>query len=208
MTTATLTRPKTIHEIIPKTIWRDGVLVIGFALFTALMSQISIPLSFTPVPITGQTLAVLLSGAVLGPYLGASSQTLYVFLGAIGLPFYAEGTSGWSVLKAPSGGYLIGFIFASALVGYLSNKKNDRNVLSAIAAFVAGSIVIYTFGLIWLAHVLKIPMTAAVGKPSAIAYGLAPFVIGDVIKATMAGVLLPTSWKIVQKFDSKMKDEN
>lgn len=210
MTTATISAPKTLKDLIPnftgenarvKSILVDAVLVIGFALFTALMAQISITLSFTPVPITGQTLAVLLSGAALGIRLGAFSQILYVLMGAVGFSVYSEGSSGWDVLKGATGGYIIGFIFASAFVGYMAEKSNDRKITSSIGAFLIGSIIIYTLGTLWLAHVLNIPVIK--GPESAIALGVVPFLFGDVLKAIIAGVAVPTSWKLVSRLKGK-----
>jgi biotin transport system substrate-specific component len=165
-------------------------LVAGFALFTALMAQIEIPLWFTPVPITGQTLAVLLAGAALGSRLGAASQGLYVGLGVLGLPFYSGGEGGWEVATGATGGYLIGFVVAAALVGYLAERGQDRNVVTALAAFVAGSAVIYLFGVTWLASYLDIGATEAMGL------GMTPFVIGDLVKVVAAGLMLPTAWKL------------
>lgn len=205
MTTTTISAPKTLSDLLPRakgdnakaySIATNIVLVFAFALFTAGMAQFSIKLSFTPVPITGQTLAVLLSGAALGTYLGASSQIVYVVMGLF-FPFYAEGASGWEVLKGATGGYLIGFIFAAALVGHFAERGNDRKVLSAIGAFIVGSIVIYSFGALWLAHIMDIPVFK--GESSAFALGVIPFIFGDILKATVAGLALPGTWKLVGK---------
>lgn len=165
-------------------------LVTGFALFTALMAQIEIPLWFTPVPITGQTLAVLLAGAALGARLGAASQALYVGLGAVGLPFYAGGDGGWQAATGATGGYLIGFVVAAAVVGYLAERGQDRTVVTALPAFLAGSAIIYLFGVAWLAAYLD------VGATEAMELGLTPFVIGDLVKVALAGVALPAAWKL------------
>ncbi len=166
-------------------------LVIGFALLTALMAQIEIPLWFTPVPITGQTFAVLLSGAALGLRLGAASQALYVALGAVGLPFYSGGGSGWETATGATGGYLFGFVIAAAVVGALAERRHDRTVLTAVPAFLTGTVIIYIFGVAWLAHFLGVSTTEA------LEFGLVPFVIGDLIKAILAAVLLPTAWRFV-----------
>ena len=171
-------------------------LVVGFALLTALMAQIEIPLWFTPVPITGQTFAVLLSGAALGLRLGASSQALYVAMGAVGLPFYSGGGSGWETATGATGGYLFGFVIAAAVVGALAERRHDRSVLTAVPAFLTGTVIIYLFGVAWLAQYLD------VGATEAMELGLVPFVIGDLIKATLAAVLLPTAWRLVGNRDS------
>lgn len=206
MTTTIISSPRTIRDLIPRSsgpnaktvaIATDVVLIVGFALMTALMAQISIKLSFTPVPITGQTLAVLLAGASLGSVRGASSQILYVIMGLF-MPFYADGAHGWNILKGYTGGYIFGFIVASAIIGYLAENKNDRKVFSAIGSFLVGSLVIYFFGALWLAHVLHI--SVASGPDSALAVGVIPFLFGDILKASLAGLALPGSWKLIQHF--------
>ncbi len=178
-------------RVLPQTRNVTAVLVVGFALFTALMAQIEFPLWFTPVPITGQTFAVLLAGAALGWRAGLASQALYVGLGAVGLPFYSGGDGGWNVVTGATGGYLVGFIAAAALIGYLAEREQDRSIATAIPAFLAGSAVIYLFGVTWLAHSL------GVGATEAMELGMVPFIIGDLVKVALAGVALPAAWKLV-----------
>ena len=178
-------------RVLPQTRSVTAVLVVGFALFTALMAQIEFPLWFTPVPITGQTFAVLLAGAALGWRAGLASQALYVGLGAVGLPFYSGGDGGWNVVTGATGGYLVGFIAAAALIGYLAEREQDRSIATAIPAFLAGSGVIYLFGVTWLAHSL------GVGATEAMELGMVPFIIGDLVKVALAGVALPAAWKLV-----------
>ena len=177
-------------RLLPKARAVTVALVIGFALLTAFAAQVIIPLPFTPVPITGQTFAVLLAGAALGSRAGAASQGLYVLLGALGLPFYAGGASGWSRVTGASGGYLIGFIAAAYIAGALAERRQDRTVPSAIPAFLASTAVIYVFGVTWLAHVGGFSATEALEK------GMVPFVFGDIIKITAAGLLLPAAWRL------------
>ncbi len=165
-------------------------LVVGFALLTAAAAQLRIPVPFSPVPITGQTFAVLLSGAVLGSRAGAASQVLYFGLGLIGLPFYAGGASGWEVVSGASGGYLIGFIAAAWVVGKLAEKRQDRLVSTALGAFLTANLVIYVFGIIGLMA------ATGFGLSEAIAKGMAPFIVGDTIKVLLAAGLLPTAWKM------------
>lgn len=172
----------------------DAVAVTGFALLTALAAQISIPLGFTPVPLTGQTFAVLLSGAALGANRGALSQLLYIFLGAVGLPFYAGAEGGWQAATGATAGYLIGFVAAAFVIGALAQRGQDRHALTAVPAFLAGSAIIYAFGAGWLAYFLGLPLTAAAGESSAVSLGVAPFLIGDLLKALVAGLLLPSAW--------------
>ena len=178
-------------RVLPHTRSVTAALVVGFALFTALMAQIEIPLWFTPVPITGQTFAVLLAGAALGWRVGAASQTLYVGLGAAGLPFYSGGDGGWEAATGATGGYLVGFVVAAAVVGYLAERKQDRAIATAIPALLAGNAVIYLFGVAWLAGNLSI------GAIEAMELGLVPFVIGDLVKVALVGVALPTAWRLV-----------
>lgn len=178
-------------RILPATRGVTAALVVGFALFTALMAQIEIPLWFTPVPITGQTFAVLLTGAVLGWRAGAASQALYVALGAAGLPFYSGGDGGWSVATGATGGYLFGFIVAAAAIGYLAERRQDRSVTTAIPAFMAGNAIIYFFGVIWLAR------SIGVSGIEAMELGLVPFVIGDLVKIALAGLALPAAWRLL-----------
>ena len=136
----TTTPRRTLADTIPGARTRDAVLIVGFALLTAAAAQISIPLGFTPVPITGQTFAVLLAGGALGAWRGAASQFLYIALGAIGLPFYADGDGGWSAATGSTAGYLVGFIVAAAIIGWMAERGQDRKVSTAIPAFLAGSV--------------------------------------------------------------------
>jgi len=174
-----------------------ATLVAGFALLTAGAAQIRIPLPFTPVPITGQTFTVLLSGAVLGSNAGAASMGLYLLLGLVGLPFYNGGGSGWQAATGATGGFLIGFVAASWLVGFLAERRRDRTVATAVPAFLAGSLVIYLCGVPWLAHVLDTSWIVAFEK------GAAPFIVGDLVKIAAAGLLLPTAWKLTGGLGSR-----
>lgn len=177
--------------VLPRHRVTTGVLVVGFALLTAAAAQIRIPLPFTPVPITGQTFAVLLSGAVLGGAAGAASQALYVLAGLV-LPFYAGGASGWTHATGATGGFLVGFIAAAWIVGLLAERHQDRTVATAIPAFLTGTAVIYLLGVPWLADALNVSWITAVEK------GVVPFVLGDLVKIAAAGTLLPATWKLVR----------
>lgn len=168
-------------------------LIVGFALLTALCAQIRIPLGFTPVPITGQTFAVLLSGAVLGSRMGAASQLLYVLMGAAGLPFYAGGTGGWEHASGATMGYLLGFIAAAYAVGYLAEHRQDRRFATSIGAFLTGNLVIYALGVPWLMYSLSWDLAEGVAR------GLAPFIIGDTIKILLAAGAMPAAWKLAGK---------
>ncbi len=166
--------------------------VVGFALLTALFAQFTIRLPFTPVPITGQTFAVLLSGATLGMTAGGASQVLYLLLG-IFFPFYADGASGTEVLFGTSGGYLFGFVVAAVLVGKLAERRHDRRVPSAVTAFLTGSLIIYFFGVIGLMAKANMDLGTAVEL------GVVPFLLGDTIKAYAAGLLLPAAWRLTNR---------
>jgi biotin transport system substrate-specific component len=187
-------------RVFPRTWVLDIVLVVAGAGLTALLAQVTVPMQ--PVPITGQTLAVLLVGATLGWARGGAALGLYLVLGLIGLPVYApqdDGShlTGLAALAAPSFGYVIGFIPAAAIVGWLSERSWDRNVLKALATFVGGSVVVFAFGLPWLAAVLGTDL------PTTLAYGLWPFIIGGLIKAAIAAGLLPLAWWGAKKLDQR-----
>jgi biotin transport system substrate-specific component len=171
----------------------DALLVVAGAGLVALCAQIEIPLGFTPVPISGQTFAVLLVGASLGPLLGAASLLLYFCVGLIGAPVYSGGDGGWEIVHGATGGYLVGFIAAAVLTGWLAQRRWDRRFNSAVAAMLSGSVVIYLFGLPWLAKEI------GTGVEGTLEAGLYPFVVGDLIKLYLAGMLLPGAWKLVER---------
>ncbi len=181
--------------VVPRSTVNTIALVVGFALITALAAQIRFPVPGTPVPITGQTFAVLLSGAALGARLGAGSQALYWILGAIGLPFYTEASGGWEAATGATGGYLFGFMVAAWAVGHLAERGQDRTIATAIPAFLAGSAVIYVFGVSWL----YLSIDSIDTMTAALAAGFTPFVIGDLAKVVLAGVLLPLAWRIADR---------
>lgn len=167
------------------------VLVVAAAALTALAAQWRIQLPFTPVPITGQTFAVLLAGAALGSKLGAAGQLLYVAVGALGAPVFSDGSGGFEVVTGATSGYLIGFIFSAGLVGWMAEHRQDRTFATMFTAFIVGSAVIYLFGVIGL-------MTSAdMSLSRAVEAGVTPFLLGDLIKAAAAGLLLPGAWKLV-----------
>jgi biotin transport system substrate-specific component len=171
---------------------RDAVLVTSFALITALSAQISIPLGFTPVPLTGQTFAVLLAGSVLGLRRAVASQGLYWVMGLVGLPFYAGGEGGWSSGTGATLGYFVGFMVAAAIVGYLAERRQDRNFVSSMSAMAMATVAIYACGAAWLSIKLNIPFAA--GETNAISLGVTPFLVGDVLKMILAGAVAPTVW--------------
>ena len=180
-----------------RAIVRDVLLVVGFALLTAAAAQIEIQLGFTPVPLTGQTFAVLLSGAVLGMRRGALSQLVYWMAGLTGLPFYSGGAGGWKSGTGATLGYLVGFIVAAGAIGYLAEKKQDRNFATSLPAMLLGSTLIYSCGAAWLTTYLNIGF--ATGETNAISLGVAPFLVGDVIKALLAAACTTGVWAAINK---------
>ncbi len=184
-------RPATVIGVFPRSRARSAGMVVGFTLLTAVAAQITLPVPWTPVPVTAQTLSVLLAGGTLGWRNGALSQLLYVLVGAVGLPFFHDAQGGWAVVSGPTGGYLVGFIAAAALVGCLAEQGQDRRLLTCLPAMLAGTAIVYVFGVPWLAHVLNVDTARA------ITLGLAPFVVGDAAKLLVAGVLLPAAWTLV-----------
>jgi biotin transport system substrate-specific component len=170
---------------------RDVALVVAGALFIYLTSKVVIPVAGSPVPITGQTFGVLLVGGALGLRRGAVAVAMYVLLGVVGLPFFAEGKGGLTVIWGATGGYLIGFIVAGAVVGRLAELGWDRKIGGALGAMVVGSALIYAVGLPWLKVVTGLTVEET------IAQGLTPFLIGDAIKIILAAVLFPAAWWVV-----------
>jgi biotin transporter BioY len=172
-------------------IW-DAVLVVGFACLTAALAQISFWIG--PVPITGQTFAVLVTGALLGSRRGALSQLSYLAIGATGIPFWFAlgGSPGIARLVGPTGGYLIGFVAVAFVVGWLAERGCDRRVWTAALAMLAGESVLYVFGLLWLVHFVPVDKVLQVG--------LYPFVIGDLVKLAAAALILPSGWLLLRRF--------
>ncbi len=170
---------------------RELTIAALFSLVTALSAQVAIPLPFTPVPITGQTFGVLLTGALLGPRAGALAMAFYLMEGAAGLPFFAGGTAGAAKFWGPTGGYLLSYPFAAMLVGWLALRGWDKRPATMLTAMLLGSVVIFAGGACWLAHF--------VGMGRAWALGVLPFLPGDAIKALLAAGLLPLGWKWVGK---------
>ena len=166
-------------------------LILAGALLIYLTALISIPVPGSPVPVTGQTFGVLLVGGALGFRRGLAAVVLYVVLGLVGLPFFAEGKGGLQVILGASGGYLIGFILAGSLVGRLAELGWDRNLLGAVGAMVIGNALIYAVGLPWLA--------AVTGWDAAktVKLGLEPFILGDLVKLVLAAIVFPAAWWVV-----------
>lgn len=174
----------------------DALLVAGGAALVAACAQISIHLGFTPVPITGQTFAVVLVGASLGSLRGTASLLLYVLVGLAGAPVYTQHKHGWEVVSGSTGGYLVGFVVSAALVGFLAERGWDRRISSSVSAMLTGNVVIYVFGLVWLHHWLGAHNFGS-SWATTLNDGLYPFVPGDLIKLYLAAAALPAAWKLV-----------
>ena len=179
----------------------NALLVLGGAAIVALLAQAEIPLK--PVPITLQTLGVLLVGAALGWKRGAAALLLYTAAAAAGLPVLAGGASGLAKLAGPSGGYVAGFVLAAGLVGFLVQRFGlDRRFLGTALAMLIGNAAIYLLGLPWLGHTLGVPWLSAetglAGK-TVLGYGLIPFLLGDTLKLVLAALLLPGAWKLLRR---------
>jgi biotin transport system substrate-specific component len=173
-------------RVLPRHLVTDITLVVLGAAFVGALAQLYVPL--WPVPVTGQTLAVLLVGATLGSLRGALSMVVYAVAGGFGVPWFSEAAHGWSVIAGPTGGYIVGFILSAFLVGWLSEREWDRKVLKAIATFLGGSVVVFAVGLPWLAFALNLNVEQTLEG------GFYPFIIGGVIKAAIAAGLLPLAW--------------
>jgi biotin transporter BioY len=169
-------------------ILKDILLVLSFTLLTAISAKLKIEIG--AVPITGQTFAVLLSGALLGPRRGALSQFFYLLGGLAGIPWFSRG-GGMAYLMSPTFGYILGFVLSAFLVGFLCERKFDRKIETAILAMLVGNVLIYLPGLLWLA--------SFVGWGKVLGIGLYPFIIGDSIKLLLAASILPLGWKLVKK---------
>jgi len=169
---------------------RDLALVLAGIALTAVCAQIAVPVPGSPVPITGQTFAVMLVGAGLGVRLGTTAMIGYVGLGALGLPIFSDASHGAQVLLGPTGGYLVGFLVAAPLMGWAAARGWDRTVLRAFPVFLLGQLVIFGIGLPWLAVV------AHLGPAATLAAGFTPFVLGGIVKGILAGALLPAAWQL------------
>ncbi len=167
------------------------VLVLTGSFFIALCAQISIPVPFSPVPITGQTFAVMLIGAVLGSKRGFLAVMAYLTEGAAGMPVFAGGAFGVAHLVGPTGGYLMGMPIAAFVIGFLSERGFDRSILTSVLAMIIGTAVIFGFGLMWLVKFT--------GKDMILAAGLIPFLPGAVVKLALAASILPLAWRFTNK---------
>lgn len=180
-----------LADLVPGALVRDAVLVAGGAALTGAAAQILIPVPGSPVPMTGQTFAALLVGAALGWKRGALSMALYLAVGAAGFGWFQNGSSG---LFGASAGYIVGFVFAGALVGALAGRGGDRTPLRMAGTMVLGNLAIYSVGVPWLMA------STGFGLSTALEKGVVPFLIGDALKIAVAAALLPGTWALVSRF--------
>ena len=189
---STVTPSNLSATVLPRTsAISKGLLVFGGALFLAALAQVVIPVPGSPVPVTGQTLGVLLLATAYGANLGAATFALYLLIGLAGAPVFANQGHGTERLIGPTGGYLVGMLIASWVLGALAGRKWDQRFLSAITTMFIGNVIIFTFGLIWLHEYT--------GKDWAWTFsaGLTPFIFGEILKIVIAGTSLPALWKVV-----------
>jgi biotin transport system substrate-specific component len=170
---------------------RHVALILLGALLIALCARIAFPVPGSPIPVTGQTFGVLLVGGALGMRRGVASVSLYVLIGLIGIPFFAEGKGGIAVLLSARGGYILGFVLASAVVGRLAELGWDRRLIGAIGAMAVGNVAIYLVGVPWLMVVADLSLAQGIEK------GVAPFVVGDIVKLLLAAAAFPAAWWLV-----------
>jgi biotin transport system substrate-specific component len=182
------TRRPVLAEVLPVALTRSGVTIVLAAALTALAAQVSMPVPGSPVPVTGQTFAVLLTAAALGPVRGLAAQILYLAAGMAGLPVFAGAGHGPGVVFGATGGYLAGFLVAAVITGYGARRGADRSPARTLMLFALASVVIYLIGTVWLC--LDTGMSASAG----IAAGVTPFLPGDAVKALLAAGLLPGAW--------------
>ncbi len=169
--------------------WREVVLLLGGSLLIALAAQLQILLPFSPVPVTGQTFAVLLLGALYGSRRGPATVVTYLMLGAIGLPVFAGGAAGLARFVGPTAGYLVGFVAAAFAVGSLSERGWDRRPWTTAASMIIGNVIIYAIGILWLSRF--------VGWEAVVNTGVLPFLPGDALKIALATIFLPSGWRII-----------
>ncbi len=183
------TRPLVLADLVPAVRARNVVLVALGVLFTALLAQVSVPVPGSPVPVTGQTLAVVLTAASLGPARGVAVQVVYILTALVGLPFYSEASGGWDVVVGATGGYVFGFIPAAYLIGLAARHGADRRFRTSVPLFVAGQAVVFAVGVPWLA------LATGMSAGQALEAGFYPFILGGLIKAAIASAVLGGAWR-------------
>lgn len=177
----------------------DAALVVAGAAVVALLAQVEVPL--WPVPITGQTLAVVVVGATLGARRGAAALLTYLVAGLAGLPVFAGFTGTIAAVAKPSFGFIIGFVFAAFVAGWFAERAWDRKPLLAFAGFVLASAIPFVFGIPYMAFILNVVGGGSFGLGEILAFGLWPFIVGGLIKAALAALIIPAAWAGVRRLD-------
>lgn len=176
----------------------DLVLIAAGTALVAVAAQVDVRI--WPVPITGQTLAVLLVGSALGALRGSLSLALYAAVGILGLPVFSDASSGTGVILGPTGGYIVGFIFSAAFTGWIAQRSWDRKIVSSILGFLGGTVVTFAFGLPWLAYSLGFNLEQTLDT------GLYPFIIGGIIKTVVAAGVITLGWRYFEREDRQRAD--
>lgn len=166
------------------------LLILAGSALLALSAQFAFRVPISPVPVTGQTLVVLLIGMAYGSRLGAATVLAYLVEGGMGLPVFANGTGGWPIIIGPTGGYLVGFVAAAFALGWLAERGAGRGPVSTAIAMAIGTLIIYGFGVLWLGQFI--------GFDKAVAGGVMPFLYGDALKLVVAAGLMPLAWRAVK----------
>lgn len=187
--------PGVLADVLPRSAVRSALLVVGGAAFVGVAAQVAVPLPWTPVPVTGQTFAVLLTAAALGTWRAVAAMLLYALMGLAGVPWFTGGSSAFKEgALTLSFGYVLGFIAAAGLVGWLAQRGATRTAPRMAGLMVLGNVVIYTVGATWLAAALGVPAARA------LELGVTPFLLGDALKVALAAGLLPLAWRAVERF--------
>ena len=195
--TLSIGRPTIADRVFARGLPMDIALIAAGAGLTAIAAQVAIPL--WPVPVTGQTLAVLLVGSTLGALRGTLSMVLYAVLGILGVPVFSDASHGLSVIAGPTGGYIIGFIFAAALTGWLAQRAWDHRIVGATLSFLAGTAITFIIGLPWLAVSLHLNLEQT------LQFGLYPFIVGGLVKTLLAAGIIRLAWRQITASD--IRDE-
>ncbi len=192
MSTA-ISSPYVIDSIWEKSKSSAYVQIGALTLLTIISAQVVIPLPFTPVPLTLQTFAILFGAAAIGPYKSTIAQFLYLLIAAVGFPVLASDKGGVEALFGATTGYLIAFLVASFVVGYVAKQFSTRKFINVLVGFFIGTFLIYFFGATWLSFYTGNGLAYGISK------GVIPFIFGDILKALLAASLLPFTWKIIKK---------
>jgi biotin transport system substrate-specific component len=175
------------------TVLTRTLFVAGGVIFLSVLAQVALPIPGSPVPITGQTLGVLLLATSYGATLGTTTFAVYLLAGIAGAPIFANGSFGIEKVVGATGGYLVGMLIASSLLGYMAQRRLDQKFITSLPAMLLGNVIIFSFGLLWLHQYTGKDWSWTIGA------GLTPFIFGEVLKITIAGTSLPILWRFVQK---------